>query len=215
MCPKDEEPPSEGRLLPFPGEDGEVPGTGAPPATNGPSVEQIHDELLRAVRSYCPAWLADEAEDLTQDAMIRILPMLEEGRELKSSFFWKTAYHLVIDRLRRERHRATASLESKEDTLREPPGGDHPTPEILVVNREIGKAIRDCLQQTVLPRRRVLVLYLIGHTYPEIAGIVEDSRDEKARKRVENRVLRGLQNLQDCLRSKGYGPGTAGEGAAK
>ena len=77
-------------------------------------VEQLRADILRAVRSICPRWLADQADDLTQIAVSRILDRLRATKgklEVSPGYLYRTAYSVVIDEIRRRRRLREIPLE--------------------------------------------------------------------------------------------------------
>jgi len=74
-----------------------------------------------------------------------------------------------------------------------------PDPEGLSAGTELGRAIRGCLEGLVAPRRQAVSLWLLGYGHQEIA-----ERLGWNRKRAENLVTRGRENLRECLAEKGY-----------
>ena len=80
----------------------------------------------------------------------------------------------------------------------EPSGG----PEGDAQDVELGRAIRDCVAHSVHATRQDPVsLWLLGHSVPESAA-----RLGLSAKQAENLVYRGLAELRECLRGKGFAP---------
>ena len=77
-------------------------------------VEHLRADILRAVRSVCPRWLADQSDDLTQVAVSRILDRLRAADgtlELAPGYIYRTAHSVVIDEIRRRRRLREIPLE--------------------------------------------------------------------------------------------------------
>lgn len=164
--------------------------------------EEIRRHLVAAMRRVCPPSIADEAEDLVQRAMIKLLRLKNrsEGNPTPSaSYLWRVAYTAVIDEIRRRDRRREVSL--IEDSAAAIPAASQPDPERVATSRGIGDAIRDCLQKMVDARRRAVTLHLVGHTVPEIADLL-DQRP----KQTDNLVYRGMADLRRCLSGKGITP---------
>lgn len=161
----------------------------------------IRRALERAVATVSPRLPRDQRDDVVQVAALRLLKIRQgsEGtRQFKASYLWRAAYSALIDEVRRRRRR-------REDTV-EPPlldagSGTGEDPEQHTHGREIGMAIRSCLQRLVRPRRLAVTLYLQGHNVPEAAGLMGWPR-----KRAENLVYRGLADLRRCLDARGIRP---------
>lgn len=155
---------------------------------------------MRAVARVCPPWMADRADDLVQVALLRVYEVLRrsEGKaELSSFYLRKAAYSAVVDEIRRLRWRQEVPLEERTETYLEAPG---PDPEDICADREMGRAIRDCLGRLVRPRRLAVTLNLQGYRVAEAARLLGWSA-----KKAENLVYRGLADLRSCLEAKGMG----------
>lgn len=72
-------------------------------------LEPLRRRLLAAVRHACPSWLTGHAEDITQEALIRVAAAFERQgetkREFPSSYLWKAAYTATVDAMRKYRQR--------------------------------------------------------------------------------------------------------------
>jgi RNA polymerase sigma-70 factor (ECF subfamily) len=159
-------------------------------------VEQLRIDIARAVRSICPRWLADHADDLSQIAVSRILDRLRatEGRlEISSGYLYRTAYSVVIDEIRRRRRLRETPLE-----LDVPVQSKEGDPERQMFSREVRDAITGCLSRLATPRRRAVTLHLMGHSVGQIGALLECRY-----KQAENLVYRGMGDLRACLRKRG------------
>ena len=166
----------------------------------------LRANLARAVRRQCPRWLSDHADDLAQEAVIKVMTAAQrEGeRSLSSFYLYRVAHSALVDEIRRRQRRREVSLdvESPDD---QPNGGPEPQaagdPEQDASLRELSLAVRGCLLDMSKDRRLAVMLYLQGHTVPEAARILG-----WAAKRTENLVYRGLADLRQCLLGKGHTP---------
>src|SRR5262245_61853855 len=159
-------------------------------------VEDLRADLWRAIRAVCPRWLADQADDLTQIAISRILDRVRTTKgemELSSGYLYRTAYSVVVDEIRRRRRRQEIPLES--DVLVVSQDGD---PERQTFSRELREAITKCLSNLSTPRRRAVTLHLLGHSLDEICAQLECRYKD-----ATNLVYRGRSDLRACLRKKG------------
>ena len=162
----------------------------------------VRAALNRAVARVCPYWLADQADDLVQVALMRVMDVSRraEGQIQFTSFYLrKAAYSAVVDEIRRRRRRQEVSLDEGDAAPMLPSAGSNP--EQRQAGREIGRAIRACLERLVAPRRLAATLHLQGHTVPEVCRLMGWSE-----KRAENLVYRGLADLRQCLAGKGVTP---------
>ncbi len=170
----------------------------------GKDWDELRARLASAVRAVCPAWLADRRDDLVQTASLSLLKNLRKAERkgpLPSSYLRRVAYNALVDEIRRVRRRREMPLEPDEADEESSLESPSPGPDGHALGGEIGDAIRDCLGRLVAPRRRAVTLYLLGHKIPEIVD-----RFGWSRKRTENLIYRGVDNLKSCLREKGLEP---------
>jgi len=110
----------------------------------------------------------------------------------------------LVDEIRRRQRRPEISL----DGSREPADQElhyepraQGDPESSASFRELGAAVRDCLNCVKRDRRLAVALYLQGHSVPETARILGWEL-----KRTDNLIYRGLADLRQCLMRKGHRP---------
>lgn len=162
--------------------------------------EQVRQVLERALTRLCPAWLQSSRDDLIQSAMLRILEKhrLGEGkRPLNSSYLYKTAHSVMIDEIRRVQRRGETPIEQT-------PGieaGEAANPYRATVGQSIATALRACLSRLTRSRRLGVALHLQGHRVPEIARLLGWQT-----KQADNSVYRGLADLRQCLKDRGFEP---------
>lgn len=177
------------------------------PAPSDSRWVELATKIARAVRRQCPAWLADQAEDIAQAALAKVVTLdkaAEGKRPLTTFYLHKVAHSALVDEIRRRKRRREVSIEAPiEDGEEVRPfepraAGD---PESHASYRQLGLAIRSCLSAATPDRRLAVALYLQGHSVPEAARIL--GWDVK---RTENLVYRGLADLRRCLLNKGYRP---------
>ncbi len=165
-------------------------------------LEKIRETLLVAVSQTCPAWLAADAEDIVQEAMIKVLRIIgqdEEKSRLSSSYLWRVAYSATIDEIRRRRRRREVAMD--DEVLAAQSGAPGPSPEQVALGGGIGQAIRGCLATLAPARRKAVTLRLLGHSIPEVASLLGWNG-----KRAENLTYRGLADLRRCLERRGIRP---------
>jgi RNA polymerase sigma-70 factor (ECF subfamily) len=164
---------------------------------------ELRKEIVRAVRSLCPRWLASRADDLVQAALLRILELRQrsEHREDLSSFYLKrVAYSALVDEIRRLERRREMPLEG-DDGEPLPLASPSPGPEKLQAGRELGEGIRVCLAALLRPRQLAVTLYLQDVSVVEAARLLGWEL-----KQTRNLVYRGLGDLRLCLKAKGFHP---------
>ncbi|HSR50406.1 MAG TPA: RNA polymerase sigma factor [Acidobacteriota bacterium] len=164
---------------------------------------ELRESLRRAVLRVCPTWLLDKSDDIIQGALMRVMDIQrrsEGKREFNPSYLSKVAHSAMVDQIRKLRRRHEVPLENEEGTAMPLPA-PAVSPERSTRSVEIGRGIQECLKQLIRPRRRAVLMRLLGHTVPEAA-----ERLGWDVKRTENLVYRGLENLRECLKSKGLEP---------
>ena len=165
----------------------------ASPATPADSVvEQLRLDVARAVRKVCPHWLAAEADDLTQTAVLRVLHRIRDtsGTVVYSpGYLYRAAHSALVDEIRRRRRLREVPIEPDRHAAPEPSG-----PARRVERGEIRGALMRCLASLAAARRRAVMLHLQGHTVAETGALLECDR-----KKAENLIYRGLADLRACL----------------
>jgi len=165
-------------------------------------VSELRRQLLAAVRRSCPRWLSDQAEDIVQVTLIRLLAVLEKSggeSDFGPSYIKKAAYNATVDEMRRRFRRKevpeTERPESSQAAAR--PGGR----EDQAVALDTYDAIRDCLGRLIRPRRVAVACHLQGYSVPEAARFLGWTP-----KKTEHLIRRGLADLRSCLTGKGVTP---------
>lgn len=156
--------------------------------------------LAAAVRRHSPPWLAADADELVQVALLRVMDATQDegDRPVRSSYLWRAAYSVVVDEIRRRTRRREVSLEDVDvDRM----AVAEPSPERAAASRRVGDGIRSCLHDMAPDRRVAVTLHLQGHTVREVAGMLGWNT-----KRADNLVYRGLVDLRRCLSAKGIEP---------
>jgi RNA polymerase sigma-70 factor (ECF subfamily) len=170
------------------------------PVPEAPGLETVREVLERAVRTVCPAWMADDRDDLVQSAYLRVLKVSRGGKEsgpLAASYLWRVAHSVVMDEIRRRRRR-------REDPLEEAqmhPAGVEGGPESDLRGEEILRTIREGLAKLSDSRRLAVLLYLHGFGLADSARILGWTT-----KRVDNQRYQGLSELRRFLRERGAEP---------
>jgi RNA polymerase sigma factor (sigma-70 family) len=133
-----------------------------------------------------------EAEDVTQEAMLRlwkIAPEWREGEAKVSTWLYRIASNLCTDRLRKKRNVSLDEAPEMED--------DTPNVEDQMIAADRGRALRHAMDR--LPQRQKLALTLRHFeelSNPEIAEILESSVEA-----VESLLSRARRSLAADLSS--------------
>jgi RNA polymerase sigma-70 factor (ECF subfamily) len=164
---------------------------------------ELRVEIVRAVRTLCPKWLASRAEDLVQVALMKILELRqrsEQDRELSSFYLKRVAYSALVDEIRRLERRRESPLET-DDGEPLPLASESPGPARQQESRELGEGIRDCLKGLLRQRQLAVTLYLQDVSVVDAAGMLGWDL-----KQTRNLTYRGLGDLRQCLQEKGFHP---------
>jgi RNA polymerase sigma-70 factor (ECF subfamily) len=162
----------------------------------------LQRRVVSAVRRTCPAWLAGQAEDISQTVLVQLTRSSQrrEGKpEYATSYLEKAAYGAAVDEIRRRSRRQESPMADPAVIERAPDRGANP--ERRASAAETAQAIRDCLARLLRPRRLAVTLYLQGCSVPETGR-----RLGWKAKRADNLVYRGLADLRRCLAGKGQSP---------
>ncbi|MBV1867383.1 MAG: RNA polymerase sigma factor [Marinosulfonomonas sp.] len=131
-----------------------------------------------------------EAEDVTQDAMLRlwrVAPKWRQGEAKVTTWLYRVVMNLCTDRLRRKRG---VALDAIEEPVDETPGV-----EAKMTAAERVRALEEALQ--VLPERQrqaVILRHIEGISNPEIAAVMDISTEA-----VESLTARGKRALSAAL----------------
>jgi len=158
--------------------------------------------MLALVRRICPPWLADQAEDIVQNAILGVLQRHRRGGEelrTPSSYLMRAAHNALIDEVRRRFRRPS---EVQGDTMElKPAVSPAPAPDDRASSIEIDQGIRGCLASLPQARRLAVTLHLLGYSSREAGQELGWTA-----KRAEHLTYRGLEQMRRCLTGKGLAP---------
>jgi len=161
---------------------------------------QIRAKLVISVRRVCPRWLSDRADDIVQDAMIRVLDWQKKNEDVEgpsSSYLWRVAYSATVDEIRRARRRRENPVEM--EILEKQGPVDERGPLQAAESDDLAQALGGCLRRLREGRRLIVGFYLLGHTLAE-----SEELSGWDGKKVQNLLYRGLADLRRCLSAKGF-----------
>lgn len=134
-----------------------------------------------------------EAEDVTQEAMLRLWKIAGEWRQGEAkvtTWLYRVVLNLCTDRLRRRRG---VGLEAIQEPL-----DDQPAVEDRMIESERQAALTGALQQLPERQRQAVVLrHIEGVANPEIADVMDISVEA-----VESLTARGKRGLAQALAGK-------------
>jgi RNA polymerase sigma factor (sigma-70 family) len=171
-------------------------------ALSNAQLERIREALGDAVRRYAPPWLRDHHEDLVHAALLRIAELWQKSERKAPPtrpYLQRVAYTAIATEIRRIRRRGEAPLE--ETGVPTALASPSPAPDRAAASRRLGRAIRDCVDAIRGNRKLAVILHLQGLDRSAIARALSWDR-----RQVDNNQYRGMEELRDCLREKGYTP---------
>lgn len=189
-----------------------APNQGRPKRRFDIQEKETYQRLALAIRCVCPRWLSAQSDDLAQRAALKIIEQHSKGNlsdPLCSTYLNRVAMSVVIDEIRYRRRRPQHNVDqSNQRSVDNPTTPPRPaleqlhakdTPESQATNQSLGRAILGCLNRLAKERKLAVTLGLQGYSVKEIAGSFEWSE-----KKAKNLYFRGRNDLQACLRRKGF-----------
>lgn len=171
---------------------------------DGAAARMLTERLAPRVLRFAARMLSDaaEAEDVTQEAMLRlwrIAPEWRQGEAQVTTWLYRVVRNLCTDRLRRKRPLGLDAAPEVED--------DHPGVVAQMQAADRAKALDGALSRLPDRQREAVVLrHLEGLSNPEIAEVMEISVEA-----VESLTARGKRALAADLAGRrdelGYGDG--------
>jgi RNA polymerase sigma-70 factor (ECF subfamily) len=116
----------------------------------------------------------EEAEDLTQEAFVRLYTSLQDGQKIRNLRFWifRVAHNLAIDRRRRTQFITPLDANTWDELVAMlPDAGLNPEQDIL--RREKFSRLFEGAKRLSLHERQALYLRLRGFKYKEIGEIMD------------------------------------------
>ncbi|WP_460540211.1 ECF RNA polymerase sigma factor SigK [Glycomyces halotolerans] len=157
---------------------------------------RLYDLMAARVYGLCLRVLRDpaQAEEVAQEVLIevwRTATRFDERRGSASAWVCTIAHRRAVDRVRaaqaageRERRAASGCAEPEYDSVAE-----------TAASRMEHRQVRRCLKTlTELQRQAVTLAYYGGHTYRQVATLLETAVPT-----VKSRIRDGLVKLRDCL----------------
>lgn len=165
--------------------------------------------LRRAIERLAPGRAGVLADDVEQEARIRVWKALQSGTKITDppSYLCRVAFTATVDAVRTARSRREEPLETRRDddaAESEGPASPHIGPEAEVLERERAALLRRAVDALPEPRRSAVRLHLRGFRPDEVGRIMGWS-PAKAR----NLAYRGLEDLRVELRRRDWNDGTA------
>lgn len=141
-------------------------------------VEELFVALRDPVYHYLLSVFGEprDAEDVTQDAFLKLFTTLAEGQRIRDVRFWifRVAHNLAINKRKHLQFVSTLKADTWEE-FEKIVTDSSPNPEQMVLNRERYEKVFNGLKQLTMNERQCLFLRAEGFRYREIAEIMEVS----------------------------------------
>lgn len=177
--------------------------------------EELEERYRRKIWALCYSMLndRDEADDLTQETLVKIfckLNQFDPSRPL-SPWILQIAANTCLDRMRSQAWRvrqnqvsweeAGRDEEDKEVTLEDIFPSPDLDPQQRVERAELWRAVKQCLRE-LTPRKRLAInaRFFEGQTYRKMMPELDVTSERGAKYVVDE----AIQQLRVCLRGKGY-----------
>jgi len=166
--------------------------------------------LRRAIERLAPGRAGVLAEDVEQEARIRVWKALQRGTEIADfpSYLCRVALSATVDAIRVAQGRKEEPLETgrhgDDAPITEGPPSPGLSPEAEVLQRERVADLSQAVDALPEPRRSAVRLHLRGFRPDEVGRLMGWS-PAKAR----NLAYRGLEDLRSELRRREWNDGTA------
>ena len=157
-------------------------------------VETYSDRLLTVVGRV--AGRTADAEDITQECFIKAIRAIDRfaGNSALYTWLYRIAVNTARDWMASRRRRPAVSLDSLPAGSVDPPSQDD-GPLAALDRSELRARVRDAMERLPEPFRTTLLLReMEGHTYEEVAAILEVSIGT-----VESRLFRARTKLRALL----------------
>lgn len=139
----------------------------------------------------------EDAQDITQDALLKVWDMQEKMAELQNMEAWcmRITRNLALDKIKSRKYRVSDNL----DRAGELPAVQQKSPHVVTEQNDVMQKVHTIISTLPEKYRTILQLRDIdGHSYQEIADILDiDMNDVKVNlHRARKTVREKLQNLQ-------------------
>jgi len=180
------------------------------------ALDELFARYARKLFVFCDNALgtddSQDAEDLVQDVFIRVIKAAHSFDPTKASFrtwLYRIARNRCID-IKRKKGRF-AFLRLDQQMTSDLPDEHLPLDEVLsaldediesqIIETALHQAIKDCIRalKNEEEREAILLYYLAGKVYREIAGILGKSLST-----AKNRVQSAQEKVKACLAGKGF-----------
>jgi RNA polymerase sigma factor (sigma-70 family) len=157
---------------------------------------EVTKTVLTVMRHRCPSLSNVEAEDITQEVLLKIVKSVERGTKIENprSYIWRVAYTTALDILEEKADEvaSTVEIEAREAEKIQ----DSWSLDVPLGQQELRQHLEKLLQTLSADRRRILKLFLLGMNAKEIAAHLEWTHSK-----VRHLYYRGLRDLRRIIGS--------------
>ncbi len=152
---------------------------------------EVTKTVLTVIRHRCPSLSNVEAEDITQEVLLKIVKSVERGTKIENprSYIWRVAYTTALDILEEKADEVASSVEIEAREAEKIQ--DSWSLDIPLGQKELRQHLEQSLQTLSADRRRILKLFLLGMNAKEIAEHLEWTHSK-----VRHLYYRGLRDLR-------------------
>jgi RNA polymerase sigma factor (sigma-70 family) len=150
--------------------------------------------VLAVIRHRCPSLSNVEAEDVTQEVLLKIVKSMERGTKIENlrSYIWRVAYTTALDILEEKADEVASAVEIEAREVEKIK--DSWRLGASLTQRELRQHLERMLQALSADRRRILKLFLLGMNAKEIADHLEWTHSK-----VRHLYYRGLRDLRRII----------------
>lgn len=160
----------------------------------------VHDEFMKAYEKYADAlfrycyfrvYEREKAKDLVQEIFFRTWRYIADGNSIENlrAFFYKVAYHLIVDLARKKKE---ISLDQLKETGYEVPYDERKKREAVLDAHQVLEKL-DKLDEKY--REVLLLRYIDGFSPKEIARMVGETENT-----ISVRIHRGIKLVRQLLK---------------
>jgi RNA polymerase sigma factor (sigma-70 family) len=157
---------------------------------------EVTKTVLTVIRHRCPSLSNVEAEDITQEVLLKIVKSVERGTKIENprSYIWRVAYTTALDILEEKADEVASTVEIEARGAEKVQ--DSWSLDVPLGQKELRQHLEQLLQTLSADRRRILKLFLLGMNAKEIAEHLEWTHSK-----VRHLYYRGLRDLRRIIGS--------------
>jgi len=163
--------------------------------TTDQRVTELFETMRESVYRYLVMVFGNpsEAEEITQEAFLRLLRHLQGGRAVDHVRPWifRVAHNLAVDMQKGRKYESSLDAESWEECYQSREDPD-PNPEVRILQQENAQQLEALLARLSCQQRQCLILRAQGFRYDEIAKILRITASN-----VAQSLRRGIKKVAE------------------